>query len=273
MVSSRSRSASSARRTLVRLALVVIAGLGAPAVMVAWVDLRSPGVYLRPVADLPVADGGGEAAWRFLPKTPAARLAALEADPEISLALALLGLVDARVRVIEKWPVLSRLYLGRLVDQADGITIPAVGFIYLRADLVYHDDLGLVRGVVLHELVHSMELRSGDVVARAWRAVRVPPVIEPSQYGFRNVYEQRAEAGEAALLAVLALERGAPPLQVKGYLREREDLVPGTIVMFRWLLSQPLLAGRAWRDMTLFADVTPLAAPWPAMSLRAGDSR
>lgn len=186
----------------------------------------------------------------------------IQSDQGVALVGAVLGIKNPSVRIVERWPWLSYVYLGALGDNAMGITFPLTGWVYLRSDLVETQAMGTVRGILAHELVHTVDVRSRGRLARAWRAARVPAIRDPGQYGYRNVYEQRAEAGEAALMGIIALEDGSPPEQVRNYLMARESRVPGTILMFRWMLSAPVLADRPWRQVTFFAEVPPLPAPW-----------
>jgi hypothetical protein len=116
-----------------------------------------------------------------------------------------------------------------------GVYVPVVGRIFISDTLIRQSDPAVVEAVLLHELVHVMEARNLTRLRQAWHQENPAPIADPRRYGYRAPVEHRAEAGRAALRALLAIERGAPPHTVSTDLHRQEETLPGTLLFYRWL--------------------------------------
>jgi hypothetical protein len=96
-----------------------------------------------------------------------------------------------------------------------------------------------LRHTMAHELGHRFEARGAAQLAILWTGV--PPIPDPHRYGHSDLAEHQAEAIAFAVnFLQTTAPRGKSPSDALALLEHYELLVPGTRIMVRYLLLQPL---------------------------------
>jgi hypothetical protein len=111
-----------------------------------------------------------------------------------------------------------------------------------------------LRHALVHELGHRWQSRAKAQLTALWRGVT--PIRDPRRYGYGDTSEHQAEAIAFAVsflqTTAAGRESGSEALQL---LEHYELLVPGTGIMVRYLVLQPLFRAHPLR-LLLTADQT-----------------
>ncbi len=105
-----------------------------------------------------------------------------------------------------------------------------------------------LRHAFVHELAHRWQLREPRVLKGLWK--NVSPVRDSLRYGYRDVAEHQAEAVAFAIHYLQATAReGLEVEPARNLLQAYERLVPGTRIMVRYLLTDPLYRRHPLRNL------------------------
>jgi hypothetical protein len=104
-----------------------------------------------------------------------------------------------------------------------------------------------LRHALAHEMGHRWQSRSKAQLATLWKGV--PDIRDPRRYGYADRSEHQAEAIAFAFsfLQATASSKDSPAVSLQ-LLDHYERLVPGTRIIARYLLLQPLYAGHPLRS-------------------------
>jgi hypothetical protein len=98
-----------------------------------------------------------------------------------------------------------------------------------------------LRHALAHELAHRFQSRSKVQLEMLWTGV--PPIRDPRRYGYNNLSEHQAEAiAFAVSFLQTTASVGDSSREALDLLDHYELLVPGTRIMVRYLLLQPIYA-------------------------------
>ena len=137
------------------------------------------------------------------------------------------GLVGARGRAAGR--------LGEYIASRDSLALDPAGMTS-RAQL---------RHTLAHELAHRWQAQSSPQLALLWRDV--PGIRDPKRYGHDNVSEQQAEAAAFAVHFLLTTAAGSSVNGGMAALEHYELLVPGTRILVRYFVLQPIFRGHPLR--------------------------
>ena len=108
-----------------------------------------------------------------------------------------------------------------------------------------------LRHTLAHELGHRWQARAPGQLATLWQDV--PAIRDPRRYGHRNVTEQQAEAIAFAVHFLQATAGGRNGADHERLLEQYDRMVPGTGLMTRYLVLQPIYARHPLRDALIRA--------------------
>jgi hypothetical protein len=112
-----------------------------------------------------------------------------------------------------------------------------------------------LRHALAHELGHRWQARSRAQLATLWSGVT--PIRDPKRYGYGEPSEHQAEA-IAFAINFLQATADAPdtPASLLALLEHYELLVPGTRVLVRYLLLQPIYRNHPLRSLLTTSRIT-----------------
>jgi hypothetical protein len=111
-----------------------------------------------------------------------------------------------------------------------------------------------LRHALAHELGHRWQVRARAQLAALW--TDVPDIRDPKRYGYRDPSEHQAEAIAFAINFLQTTATAASPLAALALLEHYELLVPGTRVLARYLLLQPVYRLHPLRPLLTRGRVT-----------------
>jgi hypothetical protein len=110
----------------------------------------------------------------------------------------------------------------------------------LALDPVRITSTAQIRHTLAHELAHRWQARAGVSLAKLWQGV--PAIRDPKRYGYEDPGEHQAEAAAFAVHFLLSTAGSRDPASDAAALDHYELLVPGTRILARYFVSQPLFA-------------------------------